>query len=61
MDKYELICQYCGHRWNINYVQDYIKCDKCKDSNIRVRDNSKKANYYVDCPEFIDDDEWSVT
>lgn len=62
MNLYELICNYCGFSWKIDYSPRVVStCDVCKDTNIRVIDISGKSDYYIGCPPFPDKQEkWNI-
>ena len=54
MNRFELICQYCNHSWDVNYApQDIVYCKICKDPNIRVIDRAvEKIDYYMGAKPF---------
>lgn len=58
MNRFELICTYCGNSWEINYTpQEIIYCGKCQDSGIRVKNiASERIDYYAGSPPFEEDD-----
>lgn len=58
-NKYELICQYCGKNWEINYdPKSKLYCVDCRDSNIRVKViATDRVDYYIGCPPFRDKEE----
>ena len=49
MNKFELICFYCGYSWEINYEpREKIYCIKCRDTNIKTVDICiEKVDYYA--------------
>lgn len=54
MNKYELICQYCGNSWEINYTpKERIFCTRCKDPDIVAKDIAKeRIDYYSGARQF---------
>jgi hypothetical protein len=63
MNRFELICKYCGNSWEINYTpQEEVRCAQCKDTAIKVIDNYRdKIDQYVGCPDFPDKQEkWNI-
>jgi hypothetical protein len=54
LNKYELICQYCGFSWLVSYTpQHSVYCSKCKDGNIRAKNlETDKIDYYAGSPPF---------
>ncbi len=54
MKRFELSCQYCANRWFLDYMpNEQPKCDRCNDTNIRVKDLAKsKIDYYQGAPAF---------
>jgi len=64
LNRFELICFYCNNSWEVNYApQEVIYCPKCKDTNIKIKDNIRdKIDYYAGSPPFKDDndDDWGL-
>jgi len=57
MIEVSLECQYCGHKWIYRAYSkasiDKLKCNKCSDSNLTVRNLSdNKIDYYQGSPAF---------
>lgn len=54
MNRYRLICQYCNHTWEWDYIPNHsLSCTYCNDKNVRVIDNKvNKVDYYAGSPPF---------
>ena len=63
MNRYELICEYCDNRWQINYTpKEQIYCSVCNDRKIRVRDlHAENVDYYFGAPPFEEPEDDSTS
>jgi len=53
----QIICDYCGHKWEkqvyIKAALEDLKCQKCGDKHIKFKDlDENKIDYYQGSPPF---------
>ena len=57
--KMQITCNYCDYKWEqfiYSSMKDSLKCDRCGDKQLRVRDIADiKVDYYLDCTPFPND------